>query len=136
MKRKSLMAGCAWLSMLGAAMWAGCSSGLEKGTLGGPCLDNGTCNSGLSCANTLCGPAMDSGDMSDTGIVDSGKKDTGKDTGTTMMDTGTGGCPMPADVSNFTPPAVHDPVTPSSVCSSNDTQQYYTDCINMYDQTK
>lgn len=134
MSRKSVFAGSAWSLIVGAGLWAGCSSGPEAGTSGGPCLANNACNAGLACTNNVCGPSMDSG-VDDSGIVDSGKKDTGKlDTG--VMDTSMGGCPTPSDVTNFMPPAVHDPVTPSNVCTSNETALYYTDCISMYDQTK
>lgn len=133
--RKSVIASSAVSLMFGAVMWAGCSSGPDAGTLGGPCLANNTCNAGLVCANNVCGPSTDSGDM-DTGIVDSGKKDTGKDTGNNMDSTMGNMCPTPADVSNFMPGTYHDPVTPANVCSNADVSQYYTDCFAMYDQMK
>jgi hypothetical protein len=132
--KKSMIASGAVSLLFGAMMWAGCSSGPDAGTNGGPCLANMTCNAGLICANNVCAPDTDSGVM-DSGMVDSGKKDTGKDTGN--MDTSMGSmCPTPADVSNFMPGAVHDPVTPANVCANADVMQYYTDCFAMYDQMK
>src|SRR5437773_1877670 len=100
-QHKSVIATSAFGLLFGAAMWAGCSSGPDAGTNGGPCLANMKCNGGLVCTNNVCAPDTDSG-VTDSGITDSGKKDTGKDTG--GMDTGTM-CPTPADVTNFMPGA-------------------------------
>src|SRR5260221_709268 len=134
MSRKSILATSAVCLFVGAAMWSGCSSGPDAGTSGGPCFANMTCNAGLTCTNNVCGPGGADSGIDDSGITDSGKKDTGKDTGA-PMDSGPM-CPTPGDVPNFTPPAVHDPVAVSNVCSNGDVTQYLTDCITAYDKMK
>lgn len=72
--------------------------------------------------------------MDDTGVKDTGVKDTGKqDTG--AQDAGPM-CPTPSDVSSFMPPAYKGPTPPQNACSDSDVMTYFTDCVDMYDQTK
>jgi hypothetical protein len=85
-------------------------------------------------SSTTTDAGTDGSVMDDTGTTmkDSGK-DTGKDTG--IEDSGPM-CPTPTDVSAFMPPAYKGPVVPSNACADSDVMTYYTDCVDMYDQTK
>ena len=52
----------------------GADAGLAPGTEGGPCLSNGTCNTGLTCASKTCVKLPDSG-VPDLSKPDKGKPD-------------------------------------------------------------
>jgi hypothetical protein len=100
----------------------------SAGAIGYGCgsSQNGSASSdaGASDAPTADSPVL----HHDAGLVTG--DDAGGDDGPAAM-----GCPTPADVSSWMPPAFHAPKTSSSACTAKDIADYDTACLNNMTRT-
>jgi hypothetical protein len=86
---------------------------------------------GYGCSSSSSGNSNngDDGGPTTDASKDSGKKDTGGPGDDGGGDDGGGGCPTPADVSGFTPPAYKHAKQSAGACTSAFIDAFYNDCL-------